>query len=274
MDFLAQRQAAEAELIAVVGIDHQRLFQLAKALAAGAEDDFETVLAGGHVELVLVVHGLLLKCRQFLLILQIQLHRVAEPGRDGAVGLVSDTENIQFRMQLSLHLLEFQRFGRDLDGHIDPRGVRRSVEERRLHRGLHGPRLRAGGPILQVLLHRFAGQQVHRFDVTVPAPRPDVGPAAIHLDPQRMAASLHGFRGRIGEDVVLVLLLADLLEAAEQVIGIDDYEAAGAVRQHIEDFLIGGRRKGDWRDNLPRQVEWIGAVGLAGNHGVGVATTS
>jgi len=30
VDFLAERQAAEAELTAVVGLDDQRLFQLAK----------------------------------------------------------------------------------------------------------------------------------------------------------------------------------------------------------------------------------------------------
>ena len=272
MDFLAERQAAEAELTAVVGLDDQRLFQLAKALAARAEDNFEIVLSGGHIKLVLVVKGLLFKCGEFLLVFEIELHGVAEPRGDGAIELVGDAENIHFGMKLPLDLLELEGFGRDLDGQVDPGGVGRGVEERGAHGGGNGAGLRADGAILKVLLDPIPREEVHRFDVTVPAARPNVSSTAIHLDPQRMTASLQGFRGRIGEDVVLVQLLADSFQATEQVIGIGDYETTGAARQHIEDILIGGRRKGNLRDDLARQIEWIGAVGLAGNHSIGVAT--
>jgi len=51
----AEGDAAEAELFAVVGIDGQRRLEFAEAGAAGVEDDLEGVLAGGDVELALVV---------------------------------------------------------------------------------------------------------------------------------------------------------------------------------------------------------------------------
>jgi hypothetical protein len=43
----------------------------------------------------------------------------------------------------------------------------------------------------------------------------------------------------------LVLLLADLVQAAQQIVGVGNHESAGAVGQHVHDLLIvvgSGRR--------------------------------
>ena len=63
-----------------------------------------------------------------------------------------------------------------------------------------------------------------------------------------VAASLLRVRRRVAEKIILVLLLSDLLQSAQQIVAVMDYEAAGAVGQHEHDLLISGGVFGNLRN--------------------------
>ena len=91
---IAQRQPAQAELLAVIGVDGHRHFHSAETFIARAKHHGQLVLARSYFELILVMERLFLKLFHFFLAIQIKVHSIAEPGGDRAIRLVGNAEHV------------------------------------------------------------------------------------------------------------------------------------------------------------------------------------
>src|SRR5208283_3040340 len=151
---------------------------------------FKVVLTGGHFELVFVMEGRLLECFHFFLTVEVEVHRIAEARSDCAIRFVCDPQHVDRGVLLPLHLYERYRLPGNVDRQVDPRCVRRSVEERSPHRAGNISREFTGGVTLQILLDGVSGQKIPGPNVAVAAARPHNSPAAVYLDAQRVTAAL------------------------------------------------------------------------------------
>src|SRR5579872_1526268 len=259
----AECNSTHAELLAVIGVDDQRQLQLAKTFIPRAEHNFERVLAGGNIELVLVVEWLLLEFLYFLLAVEIEIYGVAEACRNRSVGFVGDAEYVDRRMLLAFHFFKLHGIRRNADSKIHPGGVRRSVEEWRLHRARNISGHLAGCACFHLFFDRVSRKQVLGNLIAVSAASADLGSAALHLYPQCVTATFLRGRRRIAQDVILGLVVRDPLYAPEQIIGIHDDKTAGSLSQLVENLLVGSNI-GKLGNDLPRLIVLIGPVHLAG----------
>src|SRR5262249_13705969 len=99
-------QAAQEEMLAIVGIDRQRSLKFAEAFAAGAENDLEVVASRGNIKLILVLEGFLVKCLQFLFF-ELQMHGVAKAGGRCTVRLAGNPKDVYVGAKLAFVLLKF-----------------------------------------------------------------------------------------------------------------------------------------------------------------------
>src|SRR2546427_818450 len=94
-----------------------------------------------------------------------------------------------------------------------------------------------------------------------------------------MAASFGRFRRGVGQQVIFVLLFVDLLHSAEQVVGIRNDEAAGALGKLVKNLLIGQCAIRDTgHQDFARPVErilpvWVEAITSAKST-IGISATS
>src|ERR1700733_9682651 len=130
--------------------------------------------------------------------------------------------------------------------------VRRDVEERGLHRRSHVTLHLAAGASLQIFLGGIAGKQIPWPDVAVAATGADRRASTLYFHLQAVAASFSGNCGLVTEKGVLILVLCDFLETAQQIIGIEDNESSGAIGELIKNLLVvrGAGRK--LRNDLTR----------------------
>ena len=152
-----------------------------------------------------------LELLHFFFVVEIELHRVAETSSHASTSGVGDSQYVNFPVQLALLFVEFYRLRRDLHGDVDTRHVRGRVEEGNLHCGGNATGLCCRGSRLQLLLDRIARQDVTRLCVAVSRAGADGSSAAIHLDMQNMTTAFNGSRGRVSEQIVLVLFLTNLV---------------------------------------------------------------
>src|SRR5580692_8499885 len=89
-------------------------------------------------------------------------------------------------------------------------------------------------------------------DVAVAATGADRRASTLYFHLQAVAASFSGNCGLVTEKVVLILVLCDFLETAQQIIGIEDNESSGAIGELIKNLLVvrGAGRK--LRNDLTR----------------------
>src|ERR1035441_3033549 len=170
-------------------------------------------------------------------------------------------------MHLALHLLELDGRRRNLDGHRHARRIRPGIEERRTHGGGDSAGRGGHGAALQRLFNRVARQHVARFHVAVARPGTHGSAGLVHFDLEGVATAFDGLWRRVADNVVLILLLADLLHAAEQIVRIGDYEPPGAIRQQVHHLLIvggAGRKAG----NVHARRIVVGVVGVVGIVGI------
>src|ERR1035441_1311647 len=175
-----------------------------------------------------------------LLVFEIQLDQIAETRAHGAIRLVSDAEHVHARVHFAFHLLELDGLRRNLNGDGNARRIRPGVEERGAHRRRDGAGRGGGRAALQRLFDGVAGQRIARSHVAVARPRTHACAALIHFDFQGVATAFGRLGRRVTDNVVLILFLADLLHAADQVVRVGDHEASGAFRQQVHDLLIVG----------------------------------
>src|SRR5271155_3613178 len=154
-------------------------------------------------------------------------------------------------MLFPFFFFKLQRGGRNVDGKMNLRGVGRGVEKRSLHRSRDVALHFATGARLQVFLDRIPGQEIGWPDIAIAAAGADIGSSALHFHLQGVATSFGGNGGLVAEEGVLILILSDSFETAEQVIGIEDDKPTGTVGELIQNLLVvrGAGRK--WGNDLP-----------------------
>ena len=111
--------------------------------------------------------------------------------------------------------------------------------------------LRPRGAQLQLFFHRRSVKRILDSRVAISASRSNRHSAGIHFNFQDVAASLRGFRRNVTQQVELVLFAPDLLQAAEQVVGIKNRKAAGSVGERSQNLLVGRYRRRELRHDLP-----------------------
>src|ERR1700733_5234183 len=131
------------------------------------------------------------------------------------------------------------------------RSVRGSVKERRLHGSGDIALHFAAGARLQILLDRIAGKKIRGPGVAIAAAGADRGSSSLYLDLQVVATSVDGNGRLVAEKVVLVLVLGDALQAAQQIIGVQNDKTAGAIGELIENLLIISSAGRKLRNDLP-----------------------
>src|SRR5439155_22911306 len=164
-------------------------------------------------------------------------------------------EHVHVGVEFSFLLFEVDSVARDFGGKIHARDVGRRVEIGRPERDLDAARLRALGDGLERLAFGFAGQEVGTSDVAIAASRPNVYAATLHLHFNRVASPLPGLWGRdVAQHVVFVQFFRNLIQSGEEVVGVEDWKAAGARCERVEHFLVGGRALGYLGNDLARLI--------------------
>src|ERR1700686_4372277 len=141
-------------------------------------------------------------------------------------------------MLFSLHLFKLEGGGRNLNRQGDLGCVGRGVEERSLHQSVEIALHLARWASLQVFLDRVPGQKIRGSDIAIATSSADRGASTIYFDFQSVTTAFIGNRRLVAEKVILVLILRDSIQSAQQVIGVDDDKSAGAVGELVENLLV------------------------------------
>src|SRR6266481_4744969 len=232
-------------MFSVVLIDHQRLLELTERVAAGAQDHGELVRPWRGIELVFVVIRCPGEVLPFIL-LEVHVHGVAKSRADGPIRPVSDAQDVQVRVILSFFLVELDRIRGKLHRQVHARRIRRGIKVRCLERSMNGSGLGARRARFELLFERLAFQYVCRPGIAVTAARARrAQSAAIQLHFYRVAAAFRRVRRHVSQNVKFILLPTDALQAAEQIVGIEDRESACSFREGSKNLLI--RRSRSWK---------------------------
>jgi len=240
--------AAESELLAVIRIDLERPDGFAVTFTASAEDDGHFVLAGNGIELIFVVEGILGEVFP-LIFFEVELDLVAELGGDGTIIAISDTEDAQVGVVFALVLIELEHVGRNVHGEIDASDAGRGIEVRRLESGLNTTAASFLGVQFELFFDGSAVEDAGTAGIAVAAAGANIRAAFVHFYFESVATALGGFRRNVTEQIKFILFAGNFLEAAEQVVGIEDGEAASAFGEGSENLLIGGKGFGKLRDD-------------------------
>src|SRR5579863_7069333 len=141
-------------------------------------------------------------------------------------------------MLLAFHLFKLYGVRGNVHDKVDPRGVRGRVEIWGPHGGVHISWELAGRVAFKIFFDRVSCQKIFRTNVAVSAARTNHRAATFYLDAQGEALAVLRIPRFVSENVVLRLVFGDLFQTAQQIIGIDDDETAGTVRQFVERLLV------------------------------------
>src|SRR5260370_412439 len=109
--------------------------------------------------------------------------------------------------------------------------------------------LGARGMRFKLLFQRFAFEHVRGLRVAISAARTHVHSATIQLHFQRVASPFGRIRRHVTQDVELILFTSDAFESGEEIVSVENREAARSFRQTGEDLLVGRRRRRKCRYN-------------------------
>src|SRR6266568_2673083 len=127
--------------------------------------------------------------------------------------------------------------------------------------------LGARGMRFELLFQRFTFEHVRGLRVAISAARTHVHSATIQLHFQRVASPFGRIRRHVTQDIELILFTSDAFESGEEIVGVENREAARSFRKSGEDLLVGRSRRRKLRNNRP----WL-AVGRIVVIGIGIKT--
>src|ERR1039458_554274 len=154
-------------------------------------------------------------------------------------------------MLFPFYFFKHQPRAGNFDGKVDLSRVRRGVKERRLHQSGDVALHLAAGASLEFLLDRIASQKISRPDIAISAARADRGSSALHFHSQCVATPFGRNYGLVTHKVILILILGNFFQTAQQVVGVDDNKPARAIGELIKNLLVVRSTRWKWRNNLP-----------------------
>src|SRR5207245_1334674 len=120
-----------------------------------------------------------------------------------------------------------------------------------------------------LLFQRFAFEHVRGLLFALSAARTHVHSATIQLHFQRVASPFGRIRRHVTQDIELILFTSDAFESGEEIVGVENREAARSFRKSGEDLLVGRSRRRKLRNNRP----WL-AVSRIVVIGIGIKASS